>query len=55
MALIGVSLILYVFLVALFSMAIDGGGKPRHKSFWWIFFLGVVGAVIVTLLNIRDK
>ena len=48
-------IIAYVCLVAIFAAAIDSGGNPRHKSFWWIFFFGIAGAVIATLLNIRDK
>ena len=46
---------LYVFIVWLVSRAIDGSGQRKHKSFWWVFFFGLVGGIIATLLEIRDK
>lgn len=48
-------LITYTLLVWWLSSAVDGNGYREHKSFWWVFFLGVIGAVIATLLEIRDK
>ena len=57
MAILGLFLMLlaYVLLVWWLSSAVDGDGYRKHKSFWWVFFLGIIGAVIATLLEIRDK
>lgn len=57
MAIFGLFLmvLLYVLLVWWLSSAVDGDGYRKHKSFWWVFFLGIIGAVIATLLEIRDK
>ena len=57
MAILGLFLmsLVYVLLVWWLSSAVDGDGERKHNSFWWVFFLGVIGAVIATLLEIRDK
>lgn len=47
--------VFYLLLVWWLSSAVDGDGPRKHKSFWWVFFLGIIGAVIATLLEIRDK
>lgn len=48
------SLVLYLLFVILLSNAVDNK-TTRHKSFWWVFFFGLVGAIIAILLDIRDK
>ncbi len=44
----------YIAFVLLLSNAVRSktGG---HNPFWWVFFLGIIGAVIVILLDIRDN
>lgn len=56
-AFIGLAFIigLYVLIVWAVSSAIDGRKPVKHKSFWWVFFFGLVGGIIATLLEIRDK
>jgi len=46
---------LYVGIVYAISYAVDGREGVKHKAFWWVFFFGLIGAIIVTLKNIRDK
>ena len=42
----------YLAFVLWLSSAV--ASKTGRKPFWWIFFLGIIGAVIVVLLDIRD-
>ena len=48
------ALLIYIGICAVISSAVksySGGRKP----FWWVFFFGVIGAIITILLDIRDK
>ena len=42
----------YVGIVALISSALQM--KNGRSAFWWIFFFGLIGAVIALLIDIRD-
>ena len=43
---------LYAGIVALISSALEM--KNGRTAFWWIFFFGLIGAVIALLIDIRD-
>lgn len=45
--------LIYILFVWILSSAVKS--ETGRKPFWWIFFLGIVGAVIVVLLDIRDS
>lgn len=44
----------YCLLVGAISRAVASNYVGGHKPFWWIFFLGIFGIIIVILLDIRD-
>ena len=44
----------YIMIVYFISKAIASNNVNGHKPFWWVFFLGLFGAIIVILLDIRD-
>lgn len=46
--------IIYLLFVTIISNSIKSLNSSR-KSFWWVFFLGLIGAIIYILLEIRDK
>ena len=46
--------IIYLLFVTIISNSIKSPNSSR-KSFWWVFFLGLIGAIIYILLEIRDK
>lgn len=43
---------LYVAFCAIVANALKM--KNGRNAFWWIFFLGLIGAVIALLIDIRD-
>ena len=43
---------LYAGIVAIISSALEM--KNGRTAFWWIFFFGLIGAVIALLIDIRD-
>jgi drug/metabolite transporter (DMT)-like permease len=51
--LLAVCAVLYIVYASLLSGAVK---SPNGRyPFWWCFFFGVIGAIIVILLDIRDK
>jgi hypothetical protein len=54
LAIIFIAIGMYILICKLLADVVKKKVGIGHEPFWWIFFLGVMGIIIVILLDIRD-